>query len=102
MHTVEIQLQIDEETATGISSRALDCYLYKYGILDLLKCDSITFKQGYSTNMTLEINLRLNVKENDIYKVEIARKVLNIDSREIEIQCVNVKMQQRLYCLDDL
>lgn len=76
---------IDEESATGTSSGALACYLYKYGILDLLQCDSINFKQGYSMNRPSEINVRLNVKENDICEVKVGGKALNMNLREVEI-----------------
>lgn len=76
---------IDEESATGTSNGALACYLYKYGMLDLLKCDNITFEQGYSMSMPSEINVGLNVKENDICEVKVGGKALNIDLKEIEI-----------------
>ncbi len=76
---------IDEESATGTSSGALACYLYKYGVFDTLQCHNITFEQGYSMNMPSEINVKLNVKESDICEVKVGGKALNIYLREVEI-----------------
>lgn len=76
---------IEEESATGTSSGALACYLYNYGMLDLLQCDSITFKQGYSMNRPLEINVKLNVKESNICEVKVGGKALEMNLREVEI-----------------
>ncbi|PJI08203.1 MULTISPECIES: PhzF family phenazine biosynthesis protein [Clostridium] len=76
---------IPEESATGTSSGALGCYLYKYGKISLNQCQNIIFEQGYSMKKPSEIIALLNIKNNKIVEVKVGGKALNLASRDLEI-----------------
>lgn len=76
---------IPEESATGTSSGALGCYLYKYGKIDLEQSHNIIFEQGYSMKKPSEIIVSLDIKNKKIVEVKVGGKALNLASREIEI-----------------
>ncbi len=56
---------IDEESATGTSSGALGCYLFKYHI----QKESYILRQGYSMGQPSEIRTILEIKNNEIKSV---------------------------------
>lgn len=76
---------IPEESATGTSSGALGCYLYKYGKISPPEAEHIVFEQGYSMEKPSEIIVSLTVKENDILAVKVGGKALNLTTVEVEI-----------------
>lgn len=76
---------IPEESATGTSSGALGCYLYKYGKINLTQCQNIIFEQGYSMKKPSEIIVSLNIKDRKIVEVKVGGRALNLASREVEI-----------------
>ncbi len=60
--------EINEEAATGSSSGALACYLYKYG----LKVKHFEFHQGFSMNRPSKILVDLDYSNDDISKVVVS------------------------------
>ncbi|MFK5883016.1 MAG: PhzF family phenazine biosynthesis protein [Candidatus Izemoplasma sp.] len=66
---------INEESATGTSSGALSCYLYK----NYKQKEEYTLRQGYSMNQPSEIHIRLKIREGNIYKVFVGGTAKIID-----------------------
>ncbi len=76
---------IPEESATGTSSGALACYLYRYGIIKENHASDILFEQGYSMKRPSEIRVSLTVNESDIIQVKVGGTAMSLTSKEIEI-----------------
>ena len=76
---------IPEESATGTSSGALGCYLFKYGKVNHHNAKNIVFEQGYTMNKPSEIFVSLNTEENEIFEVKVGGKALNLSAVEVEI-----------------
>lgn len=76
---------IPEESATGTSSSALACYLYRYGIIKENQASNILFEQGYSMKRPSEIRVSLTVNESDIIHVKVGGTAMCLTSMEIEI-----------------
>lgn len=74
---------INEESATGTSSGALACYLYKYKKIIKSNLKKILFEQGYSMGLPSEIVVSLKEKDNKVIEVKIGGKATNL--KEIEI-----------------
>ncbi|NCD05305.1 MAG: PhzF family phenazine biosynthesis protein [Spirochaetia bacterium] len=75
--------EINEEAATGTSSGALACYLYKYGVID--KTEEILLEQGISMNKSSLIKANLEIKNKKINKVLVGGLALNLKLEEISI-----------------
>lgn len=76
---------IPEESATGTSSGALGCYLYRYGKINEEQASNIIFEQGYSMKKPSEIRVSLMVKGNEILEVKVGGSAMNLSLTEIEI-----------------
>lgn len=76
---------IDEESATGTSSGALACYLYKYGKINAKQAGNIILEQGYSMDKPSEIIAALKIKDNKIIGVKVGGKSLKLSEIEAEI-----------------
>lgn len=69
---------IDEEAATGTSSGALSCYLFKYGIIQKDQIRNLVFEQGYSMNRPSEIKAKLELIDDQITAVRVGGTSANI------------------------
>jgi PhzF family phenazine biosynthesis protein len=76
---------ISEESATGTSTGALSCYLYRYGIISQNHMKDLVFEQGYCMNRPSEILASVIISNGNISKVKVGGNALNIKEREIEI-----------------
>lgn len=76
---------IDEEVATGTSSGALSCYLYRYGKINKLQISDLIFEQGYSMNKPSEIKAKLEVNGKKITRVRVGGIASNIQQIEVDI-----------------
>ncbi|CAH1059332.1 PhzF family phenazine biosynthesis protein [Paenibacillus pseudetheri] len=76
---------IPEESATGTSSGALGCYLYRYGKINEEQVSNIIFEQGYSMKKPSEIRVSIAVKENEIFEVKVGGRGMNLILKEVEI-----------------
>ncbi|OGD24476.1 MAG: phenazine biosynthesis protein PhzF [Candidatus Aminicenantes bacterium RBG_13_59_9] len=65
---------IPEEAATGTSSGALACYLFKYGKITEDQAQRLVFEQGYAMKRPSEIIVRLEIKNSDITGVHVGGK----------------------------
>ena len=74
---------IPEEAATGTSTGALSCYLYRYGLISEKNADNLAFEQGYSMNRPSEILARLIIRNKQICEVKVGGIALNIQEREL-------------------
>jgi PhzF family phenazine biosynthesis protein len=74
---------IPEESATGITTGPLACYLYKYGKLTNVEIKDLTFEQGYSMNKPSLLNVSLTAKNSKIIRVQIGGKAILIGKKEI-------------------
>jgi len=74
---------IPEESATGTSSGALSCYLFKYGKITKDQASHLVFEQGYSMNKPSEILAKLKIEDNEIKEVQVGGTA--IIKKEIEI-----------------
>ena len=74
---------IPEESATGTSSGALSCYLFKYGKITKDQASHLVFEQGYSMNKPSEILANLKIEDNEIKEVQVGGTA--IIKQEIEI-----------------
>lgn len=72
---------IEEESATGTSSGALACYLYKYGKITAQNAKSLVFEQGYSMNEPSEIFASLEIDKGKIQSVSVGGIALLSGSR---------------------
>jgi len=76
---------IDEEAATGTSSGALSCYIYKYGKITESQINDLIFEQGYSMNRPSEIRAKLDIHGTEITRVRVGGIASNIKRIEVEI-----------------
>jgi PhzF family phenazine biosynthesis protein len=76
---------IPEESATGTSSGALACYLFKYGKISNEQAENIVFEQGYSMKKPSEIFVTLKVEGKEILEVKVGGKAMNLTEIEVEI-----------------
>lgn len=76
---------IPEESATGTSSGALSCYLFKYGKINSDDASSVVIEQGYSMKKPSEIIVSLTTVEKEIVEVKVGGKALNLSEIQIEI-----------------
>lgn len=74
---------IPEEAATGTSTGALSCYLYKYGLITEMNADNLIFEQGYSMKRPSEILASLTIKNKEVYEVKVGGIGLNIEEKEL-------------------
>ncbi len=65
---------IPEEAATGTSSGALACYLFKHGKITEEQARTLVFEQGYSMGRPSEILVRLEIADNGITGVHVGGK----------------------------
>ena len=65
---------IPEEAATGTSSGALACYLFKHGKVTEEQARTLVFEQGYGMGRPSEIFVRLDIKDKDIAGVHVGGK----------------------------
>jgi PhzF family phenazine biosynthesis protein len=76
---------IPEESATGTSSGALACYLFKHGKVNEKQIKNLVFEQGYIMNLSSEILVSLTVKDGNITGVKVGGIAADIETEEIEI-----------------
>jgi PhzF family phenazine biosynthesis protein len=62
---------IPEEAATGTSSGALACYLFKHGRTTRDEAQALVFEQGYVMRRPSEISVRLDIKGQGITGVHV-------------------------------
>jgi PhzF family phenazine biosynthesis protein len=62
---------IPEEAATGTSSGALACYLFKHGTISEEQARRLVFEQGYGMKRPSEILVRLDFKGHEIERVHV-------------------------------
>jgi len=74
---------IEEEAATGTSSGALSCYLFKYGKINERQINNLIFEQGYSMNRPSEIKAKLEIDNHNIDKIKVGG--ISSDIQEIEM-----------------
>jgi PhzF family phenazine biosynthesis protein len=65
---------IPEEAATGTSSGALACYLFKHGKITEEQAQRLVFEQGYGMRRPSEILVRLEFGNKDITSVHVGGK----------------------------
>jgi PhzF family phenazine biosynthesis protein len=70
-----------EESATGTSTGALSCYLYKYGFVSEKKAGNLIFEQGYSMEKPSEILSSLTILNKEIIEVKVGGIALNIEEK---------------------
>ncbi len=71
-----------EEAATGTSTGALSCYLYRYNLVEAN--DNLTFEQGYAMEKPSKISSNFYFNEN-ILKVRVGGKAILLNEDEITI-----------------
>ncbi len=76
---------IPEEAATGTSSGALGCYLYRYGKINEEQASNIIFEQGYPMKRPSEIQVSLTIKDNEISEVKVGGRAMNLTLTEVII-----------------
>ncbi len=74
---------IPEEAATGTSSGALSCYLYRHGILSEEAASHLVFEQGYSMGRPSEIFAQLVIQNHQISEVRIGGTARDLHELEI-------------------
>lgn len=74
---------IDEDPATGSSTGALACYLYKNQMLS--KFENLIFEQGYSMDNPCEISVSLKVDGGKITRVRVGGKASLFEEKNLEI-----------------
>jgi PhzF family phenazine biosynthesis protein len=65
---------IPEEAATGTSSGALACYLFKHGKIPHGPTQRLVFEQGYCLKRPSEILVRLDTAKKEIRRVQVGGK----------------------------
>lgn len=75
---------IPEEAATGTSSGALSCYLFKNGIVTEKAAENLIFEQGYSMGRPSEIRASLSIKNGEIIRVKVGGSASDIKEKKIE------------------
>ncbi len=76
---------ITEEAATGTSTGALACYLYKYGIISEDATKQLVFEQGYSMQRPSEILAGLSVLKKEVLEVKVGGVAKGINEIIIEV-----------------
>jgi len=76
---------IDEEAATGTSSGALSCYLFKYGKINKEQINDLVFEQGYSMHRPSEIKTKLELSSSNVCRVSVGGVASKIEKIEIKI-----------------
>jgi PhzF family phenazine biosynthesis protein len=76
---------IPEEAATGTSSGALACYLYKYGIISEDATKHLVFEQGYSMQRPSEILAGLSVSRKEVLEVKVGGVAKGINEIILEV-----------------
>ena len=76
---------INEESATGTSSAALGCYLFKYGKISKKEANRLVFEQGYSMKKPSEIVVTLKIQNDQIKEVKVGGVALVIKEKELSI-----------------
>ncbi len=76
---------IDEESATGSSTGALACYLFKNGKLNGKNLERMRFEQGYSMGKPSEIFVTLNTEGEHIQQVWVGGKATVIGNKKVEV-----------------
>lgn len=74
-----------EDAACGVQAGALACYLFKYNKRSIKNKNDLIFEQGYSMNKPSEIRVKLNIRSNDITKVNVGGVATNIQEIEVKI-----------------
>ncbi len=72
---------IPEDPATGTSSGALACYLFKHGKISNKQAKRLIFEQGYCVQKPSEIMASLTIKDGKITAVKIGGKAQNIQGQ---------------------
>jgi PhzF family phenazine biosynthesis protein len=76
---------IPEESATGITTGPLSCYLFNYGKLHNKDISNLLFEQGYSMDKPSELYVSLHAENNVITRVQVGGKAVLIGEKEIEV-----------------
>jgi PhzF family phenazine biosynthesis protein len=76
---------IHEESATGSSTGALACYLYKNGKIHSKELHKLLFEQGYSMKKPSLIAVSLGTVGQEITKVQVCGKALLTGKKTIEL-----------------
>jgi PhzF family phenazine biosynthesis protein len=77
---------IPEEAATGTSSGALACYLFKQGKITEEQARTLVFEQGYGMGRPSEILVRLDISDNGITGVHVGGKATVSGEMTIELE----------------
>jgi PhzF family phenazine biosynthesis protein len=77
---------IPEEAATGTSSGALACYLFKHGKITERQARTLVFEQGYGMGRPSEILVRLDISDNGITGVHVGGKATVSGEMTIELE----------------
>jgi len=67
---------IHEESATGSSTGALACYLFKNGKVHQEQLHNLLFEQGYSMGKPSQISVSLEVKRDEITRVQVGGRAI--------------------------
>jgi PhzF family phenazine biosynthesis protein len=76
---------IPEEAATGTSSGALACYLFKHGKMTEERAQRLVFEQGYGMKRPSEIFVRLDIANKDITGVHVGGKATAAKERILSL-----------------
>ncbi len=76
---------IPEEAATGTSSGALACYLFKYGKIPAERAQRIVFEQGYGMRRPSEIFVRLVIENANIIGVHVGGKATTAKEKTLSV-----------------
>lgn len=76
---------IHEESATGSSTGALACYLYKNGKIDPKELHKLLFEQGYSMKKPSQIAVSLGAGGQEITRVQVGGKALLTGEKTIKL-----------------
>ncbi len=77
---------IPEEAATGTSSGALACYLFKQGKITEELARRLVFEQGYGMRRPSEILVRLEVGNNEITGVQVGGKATAAEEKIFSLE----------------
>jgi PhzF family phenazine biosynthesis protein len=76
---------IPEESATGITTGPLACYLYNYEKLTNSDINNLLFEQGYSMNNPSLLIVSLTTENNEVIRVQVGGKAILTGEKEILI-----------------
>lgn len=76
---------IHEESATGSSTGALACYLYKNDKISKKEIHKLLFEQGYSMGKPCEITVTLEIKGGEIIRLQVEGKAIITGEKIINI-----------------